>query len=87
MQENAALGTLIRLAGRDRGAATAVNEFGAGIGTLSGTGLGALVIAFVGFSGLGILSAVIGIAGVIVTNVALRSLKRTRQIATSEAAS
>ncbi len=54
IQENGALGVILRIAPQDRGAATSLNEIGAAIAGVLGAALGGLVVEFFGFSGLGL---------------------------------
>lgn len=61
IQENGALGALLRLAPYDRGAATSLNEIGAAISGVIGAACGGLIIAIFGFNGLGVFLGGIGL--------------------------
>ena len=75
IQENGALGVILRLAPNDRGAATSLNEIGAAISGVLGSALGGLVIAVFGFNGLGVFLAAIGLLALYFT---WRSFQTTR---------
>ena len=61
IQENGALGVILRIAPQDRGAATSLNEIGAAIAGILGASLGGLVVELAGFSGLGLFLGAIGL--------------------------
>ena len=61
IQENGALGAILRIAPHDRGAATSLNEIGAAISGVIGAAFGGLVIELFGFNGLGIFLAIVGL--------------------------
>ena len=73
IQENGALGAILRIAPQDRGAATSLNEIGAAIAGVAGAALGGLVVELTGFGGLGIFLGLCGLAAVLFTWRALRS--------------
>ena len=74
IQENGALGAILRLAPNDRGAATSLNEIGAAISGILGSALGGLVIQWSGFAGLGVFLAAIGVGAFAVTHLSVRAL-------------
>ncbi len=67
IQENGALGAILRLAPNDRGAATSLNEIGAAISGVLGSALGGLVIELTGFNGLGVFLTLVGLLAVYFT--------------------
>ena len=67
IQENGALGAILRIAPQDRGAATSLNEIGAAIAGVGGAALGGLVVELAGYRGLGILLGTCGLAAVLFT--------------------
>lgn len=72
IQENGALGVILRVAPNDRGAATSLNEIGAAIAGIAGSALGGLVVGLAGFSGLAFLLAAAGLAAFYFTRLSFR---------------
>jgi predicted MFS family arabinose efflux permease len=71
--ENASTGLLLRLAPGHRGAAMSLNELCAAAGALFGIGFGALLLRLAGFTGVGVVLAVVGVLSAAVTLLAIRT--------------
>ncbi|CAN5593220.1 MFS transporter [soil metagenome] len=69
IQENGALGVILRVAPRDRGAATSLNEIGAAIAGIFGSAVGGLIVGQFGYGGLGVFLAVTGLAAFVFTRL------------------
>lgn len=61
IQENGALGAILRIAPDDRGAATSLNEIGAAVSGVIGATFGGLVIGIYGFNGLSVFLGAVGL--------------------------
>lgn len=70
--ENGALGFLLDRAGSARGAVMSINEMGAAIGGLAGSGLGGIALSVSGYSGLGWLLAALAVLALALIVTALR---------------
>src|SRR5690606_3297498 len=71
VQENGALGLILRGAGEVRGAAVSLNELGAGLGGITGAALGGLAIRCAGYPGLGIFLGIIALLSYLFSRRAL----------------
>ncbi len=83
IQENGALGTILRLAPDARGAATSMNELGAAVAAILGALVSGLVIQLAGFHGFGIFMAALAICALYLTR---RALQTARSIAEAHTA-
>ncbi len=75
IQENGALGVILRLAPDDRGAATSLNEIGAAISGVIGAAAGGLIVDQVGFGGLAVFLGFVGIAAFLFTRLSFRAAR------------
>lgn len=73
IQENGALGTILRLAPDARGAATSMNELGAAIAAIFGAIFSGLVIQIAGFQGFGVFMAMLAVAALYLTRRSLQT--------------
>lgn len=78
IQENGALGVILRVAPQDRGAATSLNEIGAAIAGIFGSAVGGLVVNQFGYGGLGVFLAVTGLAAFVFTRLSFLKAAPTR---------
>lgn len=78
IQENGALGVILRVAPQDRGAATSLNEIGAAIAGIFGSAVGGLVVNQFGYGGLGVFLAVTGLAAFVFTRLSFLRAAPTR---------
>lgn len=83
IQENGALGTILRLSPDARGAATSMNELGAAVAAIFGALLGGLIIELAGFHGFGVFMAALAAAALYLTR---RSLQTAEALAAARLA-